>query len=210
MPGMTAEFAYPAEGPPHKVVITRPFYLSQDEIRWCEYDAVMGQSPQQLLAQGPAKLTWKEASTFCEVVSAKRGRQFRLPTEAEWEYAARGGGAKVKWAGTSNERAVGDYAWFRRNSGEQTQIVGKKEPNSLGLYDMSGNVWEWVEDWYDKDYYNKSPKNNPKGPSSGTSKVLRSGAWDSPVGNVRVADRHFSLPSKTDKSYGFRLVFSPP
>jgi formylglycine-generating enzyme required for sulfatase activity len=116
----------------------------------------------------------------------------------------------VNWAGTNSEQAVGDYAWFRKNSGGETKIIGKKEPNSLGLYDMSGTVWDGVEDWYDKDYYSKSRKNNPNGPSSGASKVLRGGAWDSPVENVRVTDRHFSLPGNEDKSYGFRLVFSPP
>jgi len=212
------------EKPVHEVCVD-DFYIAKYETSQDQFKQIMNYNPSSFpAAQSRAYrdyygtggnypvegVSWNDAEEFINKFRKGRDKSFRLPTEAEWEYAARGGGAKVKWAGTSSEQKVGDYAWFGKNSGGETKIIGKKEPNSLGLYDMSGNVWEWVEDWYEKDYYNKSPKNNPKGPSSGTSKVLRSGAWDSPVGNVRVADRHFSLPSKTDKSYGFRLVFSPP
>ena len=103
--------------------------------------------------------------------------EFRLPTEAEWEYAAKSGGKNEKYSGTNSELELGDYAWYSSNSESKTHPVGQKAANGLGLYDMSGNVWQWVQDWYDGSYYKNSPKDNPTGPSSGKEKVLRGGSW---------------------------------
>lgn len=131
---------------------------------------------------------------------------YRLPTEAEWEYAARSGGKNEKYAGTSNESELGDYAWYSINSGSKTHPVGQKKPNGLGIYDMSGNVWEWVNDWYDSDYYKNSPKNNPTGPSSGQYRVLRGGSWFTGARTTEAPDRSRYGPSIRDNGFGFRLV----
>ncbi|MBP1719988.1 MAG: hypothetical protein H6Q43_3426, partial [Deltaproteobacteria bacterium] len=135
---------------------------------------------------------------------------FRLPTEAEWEYAARDGGVKARWAGANTEKEIDDCAWYSKNAKGTTNEVGKKKANNSGLFDMSGNVREWVEDWYEKDYYKKSPKKNPKGPSAGAVRVLRGGAWDSSAAQLRVFKRFYAPPNESDSKTGFRLAFSPP
>jgi formylglycine-generating enzyme required for sulfatase activity len=137
------------------------------------------------------------------------GKSYRLPTEAEWEYAARSGGKREKWAGTSNESDLFDFAWFFSNSEDKTHPVGQKGLNGLGFYDMTGNVWEWVNDWYDKDYYKSSPKENPQGPRSGESKVFRGGSWRGHPENERASIRGKSHPAARDVSFGFRLGFTP-
>jgi len=132
---------------------------------------------------------------------------YRLPTEAEWEYAARSGGKSEKYAGTSNESELGDYAWYDKNSGSKTHPVGQKKPNGIGIYDMSGNVWEWVNDWYDSDYYKNSPKSNPTGPSSGKEyKVLRGGSWNFYARGLEAPNRDWYEPSGRSGDVGFRLV----
>ncbi|MDO9288911.1 MAG: formylglycine-generating enzyme family protein, partial [Thermodesulfovibrionales bacterium] len=124
-----------------------------------------------------------------------------------WEYAARSGGKNEKYAGTSSESEIGDYAWYVDNSGRKTNPVGQKTANSLGIYDMSGNVWEWVNDWYDKDYYDKnSPKDNPIGPSNGKVKVLRGGSWNKGARDLELTYRFRGVPSKRYAYIGFRLV----
>ena len=130
---------------------------------------------------------------------------YRLPTEAEWEYAARGGAQSngYKYAGSNNVDEVG---WYPDNSGYKTQPVKGKKANELGLYDMSGNVWEWCWDWYDSDYYSSSPRANPTGPSSGSIRVLRGGSWISSPGYLRGALRYDAGPGDSGSSGGFRLV----
>ena len=155
-------------------------------------------------------VSWNDTQAFNDWLSRKGGKGYRLPTEAEWEYAARSGGKKEKYAGTSNDSGLGDYAWYNANSGSRTHSVGGKTPNGLGLYDMTGNVWEWCQDWYGEKYYNDSPRNNPQGPSSGTYRVLRGGSWlDSPQ-NVRAATRDRGGPADRDGDDGFRLSLSAP
>ena len=134
---------------------------------------------------------------------------FRLPTEAEWEYAARGGhkkGKRFKFSGSDN---IGEVAWYSKNSGGKTHPVKGKKANELGLYDMSGNVWEWCEDWYGRDYYSKSPVPNPKGPGMGVFRVLRGGIWDSVAGVCRVSYRCHGQPNYRCSEIGFRLVLCP-
>jgi formylglycine-generating enzyme required for sulfatase activity len=136
----------------------------------------------------------------------KNANGYRLPTEAEWEYASGGGASnRTKWSGTNSESSPGNYAWYFSNSGNKTHPVGIKEPNSLGLYDMSGNVWEWCWDWYGD--YSSSSQTNPTGPSSGSYRVLRGGSWrSSGATSCRVAYRGDNLPSNRNVNLGFRLV----
>ena len=150
-------------------------------------------------------VSWYDAVAFCKWLSKKTGITIRMPTEAEWEYAARGGQKSrgYKYAGSNNPDEV---AWYDGNSGEKTHPVGQKRPNELGLYDMSGNVWEWCWDWYDSNYYSKSPRNNPKGPSGGSLRVDRGGDWSLFAWDVRVADRDSSDPSYSGHNLGFRLL----
>ena len=117
-----------------------------------------------------------------------RGRAGDCPTEAEWEYAARGGSTGARYG------SLGEVAWYNENSESKTHPVGERRANGFGLYDMLGNVWEWANDWYDPNYYQNSPSQDPKGPTSGTLRVLRGGAWISGAGNVRVSGRSMGFP----------------
>lgn len=148
-------------------------------------------------------VSWNDAKAFCAWLSKKTGKSYRLPTEAEWEYAARSGGRSEKYAGGSNVDAVG---WYNGNSNGKTHPVGQKQANGLGLYDMTGNVWEWCEDWYDENYYKNSSSYNPKGPSSGTYRVRRGGSWDYLTDILRCSYRGRNAPDGRYDSYGFRLV----
>lgn len=149
-------------------------------------------------------VSWHEAVAYTEWLSDKMDKNYRLPTEAEWEYAARGGiqSKGYKYAGGNNLDAVG---W---SDISMIQTVGRLRPNELGIYDMSGNVLEWCRDWYDKDYYANSPKNNPKGPVSGSYRVLRGGGWRSSATDCRVAKRDAYIPSYRYEDFSFRVLFS--
>ncbi len=164
-------------------------------------------------------ISWYGAAAFCNYLSEKEGltpvydlsnwsadwnaNGYRLPTEAEWEYAAKGGanGNDTKYSGSDN---VDEVAWYRDNSGGHTHEVGTKHPNELGIYDMSGNVWEWCWDWYSSSYYNSSPQDNPKGPDSGTERVLRGCSWYYYANYVRVAFRGNASPGSP--FFGFRIL----
>ena len=145
-------------------------------------------------------VSWNDAVAYCEWLSQKTGKTYRLPTEAEWEYAARGGSKSrgYKYSGSNNIDAV---AWYRDNSGDHTHPVGTKSPNELGIYDMSGNVWEWCSDWY-KGY----PGSSGVSDLTGSDRVLRGGSWISDASNCRVAYRNRNAPDYRHNSFGFRLV----
>ncbi|WP_272946207.1 formylglycine-generating enzyme family protein [Geobacter sp. OR-1] len=150
-------------------------------------------------------VTWNDAVAYSEWLSGKTGLACRLPTEAEWEYAARSGGKSEKYAGSNDVDAV---AWYSVNSGTGTRPAGTKQPNGLGLYDMSGNVWQWTADWYGEKYYRESPINNPTGPAVGTNKVYRGGSWFYDQKGIRVSYRDFFLPGFRSSQLGFRPVCS--
>jgi formylglycine-generating enzyme len=200
------------EKPVHEVCVN-DFYIGKYEVTQEQWKAVMGNNPSFFSSCGnncPVEnVSWDDAQDYINKLSEKTGKKYRLPTEAEWEYAARSGGKQEKWSGTSNFDELEDYAWFLDNSGKKTHPVGKKKPNGLGLYDMSGNVWEWVKDGYDQAYYKKSPKVNPRGPESGASRVRRGGGWVSVPGNVRTAIRAGDDPDVGFSYLGFRLARTP-
>jgi formylglycine-generating enzyme required for sulfatase activity len=195
------------EKPVHDVCVS-DFYLGKHEVTQGQWKKVMGSNPSSFKDSDDhpvESVSWNEVQEFIRRLNQMSGKSYRLPTEAEWEFAARSGGKREKWAGTSNESKLREYAWFSGNSGNRTHPVGQKRPNGLGLYDMSGNVWEWVADWYDENYYNNSPKNNPTGAYSGTAKVLRGGSWYSGPWGVRATARSGGVPARRYGGIGFRL-----
>ncbi|GAB4426273.1 MAG: hypothetical protein OHK0039_44270 [Bacteroidia bacterium] len=135
-------------------------------------------------------VSWEDAQAYCVWLSQQTGQTWRLPTEVEWEYAAGGGASgRTTWAGTSTESSVGNYAVYGSKGSSKTQPVKSKLPNRLGLYDMSGNVWEWCQDWYDSSYYASSPSQDPTGASLGAFRVRRGGSWDIAPVSSRVSNR---------------------
>lgn len=197
------------EAPVHEVCVP-DLYVGKYEVTQSQWKKVMGNNPASQIGCGPEcpveNVSWITVQEFIGKLNSKGGSQYRLPTEAEWEYAARSGGKKEKWAGTSDEDLLGSYAWYDKNSDTATHRVGTRRSNSLGLYDMSGNVLEWCQDWYSEDYYGVSPKNNPSGPSSGQKRVLRGGLYASEPKDLRVSRRVGDDIDVRDGSNGFRLV----
>ena len=151
-------------------------------------------------------VSWNDANAFSEWLTGKIGLIFRLPTEAEWEYAARGGNKSngYKYSGSNT---IDNVAWYWDNIDKMTYPVGKKSPNELGIYDMSGNVWEWCYDWYGS--YSTDSQTDPTGPSSGSHRVNRGGGWSGHAKYCRVSDRYYYSPSKRGSNLGFRLVLVP-
>jgi formylglycine-generating enzyme required for sulfatase activity len=193
------------EKPVHEVCVDG-FYMGKYEVTQGQWRKVMGNNPSYFKNGDnyPVEtVSWNDAQEFISKLNAGGGKEFRLSTEAEWEYAARSGGKKEKYAGGNDVDAV---AWYGKNSGSKTQPVGSKAANGLGIYDMSGNVWEWCRDWYDGSYYKNSPRQKPQGPSNGADRVGRGGCWDYDPGIVRAAHRAGSEPASRYYILGFRLV----
>ncbi len=198
------------EKPLHKVCVD-DYYIGKYEVTQKEWMEIMGTNPSyhKLSDSCPVeKVSWLDARQFILKLNDKTGKKYRLPTEAEWEYAARSGGNKEIWAGTSDEVALEDYAWYQDNSFGKTHPVGQKEPNGLGIYDMSGNVWEFVWDRYDIEYYGNSPKDNPKGPLGGDNRVIRGGSWYWDALSLRTTYRYGIEPTDSFKGLGFRIALS--
>lgn len=207
------------ELPRHRVKITRPFYLGTYEVTQKEYDRVMGSDRRVNNSQGigqvadrwPAQFaSWHDTVDFCRRLSdlpAERaaGRTYRLPTEAEWEYACRAGSTTQFSFGDAWD-AIGEYGWFRENASSGPQTVGQKKPNAWGLYDMHGNLWEWCSDRWANDYYQRSPVENPLGPSVGEEYVCRGGAYVCGPYFCRNASRLYLNPKIRSEVRGFRVV----
>lgn len=193
------------EKPVHRVELDG-FWIGKFPVTQGQYQKLTTTNPSHLKKgeDFPVEtMSWDDAWKYISELEKQTGVSFRLPTEAEWEYAARSGGKKEKYAGG---RSVDSVAWYDNNSGSSTHRVGMKSPNGLGLYDMSGNVWEWCSDYYDSDYYSSSPGNNPQGPSSGSCRVLRGGSWRSRLAYVRAAYRVRLGSAYRSDFMGFRLV----
>jgi formylglycine-generating enzyme required for sulfatase activity len=194
------------EKPVHEVCVS-DFYIGKYLVTQAQWVTVMGENPSKFTGdRRPVDtVSWDDAQEFIKKLNQQSGRSYRLPTEAEWEYAARSGGRKEKWAGTSDPSQLGDYAWYKENSDEKTHVVGTKKPNGLGLYDMSGNLWQWCQDKYGDVYYEESDRNNPQGPLTGSARVVRGGSWYNSAGNVRASYRHGGAPGLRYDYGGFRL-----
>ena len=194
------------EKPIHTVTVG-DFYIGKYEVTQKEWEALMGSNPSQFKgANLPVEnVNWNDIQEYIQKLNSKTGKKYRLPTEAEWEYAARGGNQEQKYK-YSGSNSIDEVAWYDGNSNRQTHEVGQKQPNELGIYDMSGNVWEWCSDWYDANYYKNSPSKNPQGPSSGGSRVLRGGSWYDFDNYCRSSYRSYSYPDYRNYNLGFRLV----
>jgi formylglycine-generating enzyme required for sulfatase activity len=198
------------EKPVHKVCLD-DFYMGKFTVTQDQWEKVMGNNPSKFNKGGDypvENVSWDDAQEFVRRLSRLTGLKWRLPTEAEWEYAARSGGSKFKFAGTSDEHNLGDYAWYKGNSYDRTHPVGSKKPNRLGLYDMSGNVWEWVHDRYDRDYYRQSPHKNPMGDPFGLNRIIRGGSALTGIGFLRTSYRDYVAPDIRRACFGLRLALS--
>ena len=198
--------AWDDEKPTHSVTLSS-FYLCKYEVTQALWRAVMGGSLFNLKGDNlpVEQVSWDECQTFISRLNNLTGRNFRLPTEAEWEYAARGG-KRSRGYKYSGSNVLSDVAWYDGNSSDKTHPVGTKSPNELGLYDMSGNVWEWCSDWYGT--YSSSAQTNPTGPSSGSSRVNRGGGWFNVNRNCRSSNRSYDAPDFRDNYLGLRLTLS--
>ena len=192
----------------HRVTLTKGYYMQTTEVTQRQWKAVMGSNPSGFKNCGDdcpvEKVSWKDVQAFIEKLNQREGgNKYRLPTEAEWEYAARAG-STTRFSFGDNEGRLGEYAWYNSNSGSKTHSVGQKRPNAWGLYDMHGNVREWCQDWYDD--YPSGSVTDPTGPHSGSRRVLRGGSWNYVPRGVRGAYRNFFSPGNRLSDMGFRLL----
>lgn len=202
------------EKPQHRVRITRPFHLGAFEVAQSQYQQVMGSNPSNFKDESglsPVEIvSWTDVEEFCGKLSGlpqekQAGRQYRLPTEAEWEYACRAGSTS-RYGFDESRDSLGSYAWFSENSGSKTHPVGQKKPNAWGLHDMHGKVYEWCSDWYGT--YDASGVDDPRGPTAGSYRVLRGGGWFIVAGVCRPACRAGFMPVSRSPSVGFCVAFS--
>jgi formylglycine-generating enzyme len=200
----------------HKVTISKAFYMQTTEVTQGQWKEVMGTEPwkgKNYVKEGPnypaSYVSWNDAVAYCEKLSMQEGKTYRLPTEAEWEYACRAG-TQTTWSFGDDEGSLGDYACYHKNTWDIDETyahqVGLKKPNAFGLYDMHGNVCEWCHDYYGEDYYKQSPEKDPTGPTSGTSRVFRGGSWYDGARSARSAFRLRFVAHVRRYGFGFRLV----
>jgi len=196
------------EEPVHEVCVDN-FAIGKFEVTQGQWLAVMGKNPSYFKNGNNfpvEQVSWSEVQNFITRLNMLSGRNLRLPSEAEWEYAARSGGKNELYAGGDNPGAL---AWYDGNAGPSSHAVGTRQPNGLGIYDMSGNVGEWVQDWYGSDYYKISPRRNPVGPLGGCSgRVVRGGGWNVEAGLARAVNRDRYEPTNRFAAIGFRLAYS--
>jgi len=201
------KYRHSNEVPQHRVRISKGFYMSVTEITQAQWKAIKENNPSNFKGSNlpVEQVSWNDAIEFCNKLNQKERKSYRLPTEAEWEYACRAGSATRFYFG-DNDSMLSDYAWYHENSGNETHPVGQKKPNAFGLYDMHGNVWEWCSDWYDANYYSNSSGVDPQGPASGQIRVLRGGSWFYIPWHCRSANRLRSTPDGRGDGSGFRVV----
>ncbi len=198
------------EKPPHQVTLSS-FSIGKYEVTQADWRDIMGSDPPGLRFKGcdqcPVEnISWNDIQDFLKKLNAQKGgKKYRLPTEAEWEFAARGGNKSggFEYAGS---KSLGEVAWYGSNSDSKTHPVGQKKANELGLFDMSGNVYEWCADWYDS--YSSGSQTNPTGAGTGASRVDCGGSWNGYAENCRAANRYFNSPDYRDSGLGFRLARS--
>ena len=195
------------ESPVHQVTITNAFYMGRYEVTQAQWQAVTGSNPSYHVgatdsASRPVELvSWNAVQGFLSTTG------LRLPTEGEWEYACRAKTTTAFHNNTGDEARAGEIAWFFDNSAFETRRVGTRAGNGLGFHDMSGNVWEWLSDWYG--LYQATAQVNPAGPATGSFRVMRGGAWDSPAAGVRSSHRYRQSPGVADFTIGFRVAKAP-
>jgi formylglycine-generating enzyme required for sulfatase activity len=201
------------EGPQHSVTISKDYYLGTYEVTQEQYQRIMGRNPSYFNgANNPVEnVSWDDAVAFCMLLSElpeekAAGRVYRLPTEAQWEYACRAGSTSRFGFGDSNSK-LGSYCWFYENSNRTTHPVGEKLPNAWGLYDMHGNVWEWCSDYFSDKYFSGA-ETDPSGPVAGSSRAGRGGGWINVAASCGSARRTFDYPSDRDNYFGFRVALS--
>ena len=198
---------YSDEKPTHQVTLTNDYYIDKYEVTQALWQAVMGNNPSNFKGDNlPVEnVSWDDCQEFISKLNRITGKKFRLPTEAEWEYAARGGNKSrgYQYSGSSN---LSDVSWYTSNSGRKTHTVGSKQANELGIYDMSGNVWEWCQDW--KGTYISSSQVNPTGANSGSYRVIRGGSWIRTARYCRSSCRYSSSPGGRNIGLGLRLILS--
>ena len=201
--------AWTIEKPAHSVTVS-DFYIGKYEVTQAQWKAIMGNNPSKRIGDDlpVERVSWGDIQEFIRKLYQKTGRKYRLPTEAEWEYAARGGANSggYKYSGSND---IGAVAWYKDNSDGKTYPVGQKQPNELGLYDMCGNVMEWCQDWFSSSYYFNGPQTNPIGPNRGSRRILRGGGWNYSARFCRVSFRANSTLWDRDDYFGFRLVCEP-
>ena len=182
------------EQPVHEVNIGKGFWLGQTQVTQLAYERVTGKHPSHFTGSNlpVEEVGWNDARAYCQAVGG------RLPTEAEWEYAARAGSARARYG------ELGQIAWYSENSGNKTHEVAQKQANAWGVFDVLGNVWEWMADWYGD--YAPSEAHDPKGSDSGPGRTLRGGSWNDGSGYARVSARSLGVPTYRGSTIGFRCV----
>jgi formylglycine-generating enzyme required for sulfatase activity len=200
-----SDLCFAPERPARRVQITKAFEIGKYEVTQAQWQAVIGSNPSYFKGDNlpVERVGWNDVQQFLEKLNERNdGYNYRLPAEAEWEFAARAGGSGVP------ER-LGDVAWYDLNSGRETHPVGQKQPNAWGLYDMLGNVSEWVQDWFALDYYGTGPAIDPPGPETGVNRVMRGGSFAGNSQQARAAYRVQMPPSGGTATMGFRCVRTP-
>jgi len=196
------------ETPQHRVTFGREFWIGKYAVTQAQWSALMDDNPSEFSGKDRPveRVSWNDARVFLEKLNAAEDTDaYRLPTEAQWEYAARAGSASAYAFGSETSR-LKEYAWYKTNSGGRTHRVGQLQPNDWGLYDMHGNVHEWCRDWFDRSYYSQSPAADPQGPDEGLAKALRGGDWGSEDWYCRCASRSLGSPDRRSSRVGFRVV----
>ena len=206
---MGASNVGPEGQPAHQVTISKPFYMQRTEVTQAQWTAVMGSNPSHFAQCGDTcpveQVSWNDIQVFVERLNERTSGGCRLPTEAEWEYAARSGTT----GDYGNAGVLDDLGWYHANAGAKTHPAGEKVANVWGLHDMHGNAWEWVQDRFSTSYYAVSPDHDPTGPATGASRVLRGGSWLYFANFARSAYRLIFVPSHRSNDFGFRLARDP-